>query len=454
MVDQAGAVNYPGEATISQLTISSFANTSLVDISGIYLEFSITEEIFKPYMYGNITIKDTIGLMSNFPILGEEILNIKFSTKLRPDITKSYTFIIYAVREPMLDDNGSSMIYTLDFVSVEAATTAMQIISANFTGAVNDIVSTILKGNQYIGTSKSISVQQTAGVVSYTVPKKTPFEIIDFMRNRAIAPNTNDSNYFLFFENSDGYTFTTLTNLINTSLAKKKLIDASNTSSSNLNFGDIRHIPVANSVELHTKNLTEGAFARYKNTFDNFRSGAYNSTVNVFDVNQRSYNTFNQKYRDTFALTTHIDPTSNTSYKQSNTFLNLYETLPTAVKFMVLDSSQMDFNNIPRQTNTRLQHFLMFDENPFIGTIYGDPMIVAGDIYHLVLPEFSSNSDKMYEDAYLSGNYMIGRIVHNVQLAKYNMQLHCYKDSYKTPIAPNPWYLQEQSTPSPVQGPS
>ena len=43
-------------------------------------ELNLYEDIYSPIVSGDITLTDTVGLIESFPIIGEEILDVSFST--------------------------------------------------------------------------------------------------------------------------------------------------------------------------------------------------------------------------------------------------------------------------------------------------------------------------------------------------------------------------------------
>ena len=48
--------------------------------TSIWHELNFYEDIYSPIVSGDITLTDTVGLIESFPIIGEEILDVSFST--------------------------------------------------------------------------------------------------------------------------------------------------------------------------------------------------------------------------------------------------------------------------------------------------------------------------------------------------------------------------------------
>ncbi len=48
--------------------------------TSVWHELNFYEDIYSPIVSGDITLTDTVGLIESFPIIGEEILDVSFST--------------------------------------------------------------------------------------------------------------------------------------------------------------------------------------------------------------------------------------------------------------------------------------------------------------------------------------------------------------------------------------
>ena len=67
-------------------------------------------------------------------------------------------------------------------------------------GTIDEIVTKILKGKNYLGTNKSINIEKTKNLRQYVFPNLTPFQAINLMKEEAVSKGES-APYFVFFEN-------------------------------------------------------------------------------------------------------------------------------------------------------------------------------------------------------------------------------------------------------------
>jgi len=80
---------FAGDFNITKMSLTS-ANldiettedgASFLDLTtSVWHELNFYEDIYSPIVSGDITLTDTVGLIESFPIIGEEILDVSFST--------------------------------------------------------------------------------------------------------------------------------------------------------------------------------------------------------------------------------------------------------------------------------------------------------------------------------------------------------------------------------------
>ena len=119
-----------GKYNLSELSIISYRQQKdeslpkTMDIKGITLSMSITEDIFSNNINGSITVYDTQDIRSIFPLTGLERLSFKFNTPGLPgyDMTEDngIPFSIYKVDSVRKDPkNDIGQFYKIYFCSPE-----------------------------------------------------------------------------------------------------------------------------------------------------------------------------------------------------------------------------------------------------------------------------------------------------------------------------------------------
>ena len=72
-------LHYPGEVTDVQVQIAG-ADGQFSDITRILIELNVYENLYMPFLTGEIIVTDTTGLIDSLPIMQQEKLNISFKT--------------------------------------------------------------------------------------------------------------------------------------------------------------------------------------------------------------------------------------------------------------------------------------------------------------------------------------------------------------------------------------
>lgn len=172
---------------------------------------TIYEDIFSPFMSGNMVCIDAVDLPSLFLNSGADLLHLRLST---PTIDKAEWidryFHIYRLADRVeVNDRTQSYIYY--FVSQESLVDSAINISKTFrkTGdaIVKSLMTDVLKTDRKIETVKSINN------VIYTSNNWSPVKNISYVCDHSIAPDKTPS--YLFFDARSGFQFKPVTDIAN-----------------------------------------------------------------------------------------------------------------------------------------------------------------------------------------------------------------------------------------------
>ena len=263
--DHATGGRFPGDFDVQSifLTSPSFKDPEkIVDLSAVWTEINLFEDIYSPAISGDFTVVSSGGFVEGIPIIGEETLEIHMSVAgaksppplppTRPidePVTKSVNpliigkYRIYKNDPPQplakVDGNFSYKFY---FVSEEMVTnmkikvqkaypTTMsfgaaypQMSSPNSSDEITiDQITRSLFYDCFIGakkpadqnpTRKNFLVEPTTGTVSYVIPNWNPFQALNFLAGRAVSVNYRASgSNFVFYETLRGYRFVSIETL-------------------------------------------------------------------------------------------------------------------------------------------------------------------------------------------------------------------------------------------------
>ena len=200
-------------------------------ISGIHLY----EDISSTSISGWLDMIDSVNFMQAGPIIGEELLLLKFATgglDVAPeDFAVDFTanpLHIHSVQRLNYTPN-SRLTYRLHFCSPELLRNNRVRLSRAYGGVISDIVKDVMKN--VVGTDKELNIETTLANKHYVVPNIHPFDFIEDLATASEAQEKhtptwnpgddiitakdlrNDQvfkgtrNDFLFYEGIDGFYF-------------------------------------------------------------------------------------------------------------------------------------------------------------------------------------------------------------------------------------------------------
>ena len=264
--DHATGGRFPGDFEVQSifLTSPSFKDPEkIVDLSSVWTEINLFEDLYSPAISGDFTVVSSGGFVEGIPIIGEETLEIHMSVagaKTPPmpkpgaaafdePVTKSVNPLIigkYRIYkndppQPLAKVDGTFS-YKFYFVSEEMITnmkikvqkaypTTMsfgaaypQMSSPNSSDEITiDQITRSLFYDCFIGakkpadqnpTRKNFLVEPTTGTVSYVIPNWNPFQALNFLAGRAVSVNYRASgSNFVFYETLRGYRFVSIETL-------------------------------------------------------------------------------------------------------------------------------------------------------------------------------------------------------------------------------------------------
>ena len=243
--------------TSANIDVNTGAGASFIDLTtSVWHELNFYEDIYSPIVSGDITLTDTVGLIESFPIIGEEILDVSFSTSgaALPPTTGPRTtstppaseapkqvinrFRVYKVDPPVQVTDNSRTI-KLYFVTDNQFTNLLSKVRKiyptkqlipNTKTADNDKLYTLADMARdifydfFIGkkkplkqpaTKKPFLVEPTRYKAEIVIPNWNPFKAISFLASKAVSanPETKGAN-FVFYQTLQGFRFVSIETLM------------------------------------------------------------------------------------------------------------------------------------------------------------------------------------------------------------------------------------------------
>ena len=439
----AEGIAYAGEFDISSLKLYT-ATGEIIDLSAVYQELDIYENMFSNALTGTIQILDTNNLTMNAPITGQEFLSFKINTPGLDNVPIDFTNHVMSIYKIDLrvSDRGSELII-LHFCSPELLRNNRTRLSKVFEGNISDTVVEILKGAKALNTEKELFVEHTLGIKKTIVPNKNPYSLIRDLTTDAIS--MDGSPHFVFFENLDGIHFRTLDSLYEQGSVGEFI--ASDKGDIDFAEGGI------SNVEEDLKRVLEYSFASNNDTKRNIKSGMFGSKAIRHNIYLKNYRVIPYDYFDEFNKHKRVcnnTSTDNPIYNDGAVdFANNLSDFKDAKIFMhgtSEDSAGTDTqhyggaytpNKILNNISSRYAKNTEIDNGVKINMqINGNTTVRTGSVIDFQLPIVGTNHTGDDFDVYHSGKFLITKANHHfVSLGKkYTIHLSAVKDSFNSKL--------------------
>ncbi|CAB5221327.1 hypothetical protein UFOVP245_127 [uncultured Caudovirales phage] len=222
----------PLEIKITDISIQKFNGSDKMSLLPQFIEISIYQSIFEPAIKAEMLVNDQIGLFTNYPFTGEELVVINYQQMAGIGISKSdmkeIRFIINGVRNIAADDRARAYAYVIDLISVEFLQNARKLVSHAYNDLIEDMAEKVY--DEYIkkdteekyGKPKPFKKEESIKVRNIVVPNMRPFQSIQWLAKHAVAKDYENHFLYLFYEDIEGFNFVTVQKLIEDALKNRE----------------------------------------------------------------------------------------------------------------------------------------------------------------------------------------------------------------------------------------
>lgn len=188
------------------------------------ISFNMFEDIYEPSLVIEIGINDSVDLPFLGPIVGEEILNMRFATRSTiggqgTDIDPGDMYMTSIKQRTIAKDR--QQIYVLTFASQQTLINHNTSVSKSYRGKrIDEIVKNIF--NDFLDLDENyneLAIDPTKGVENIVIPNWKPFKAIQWLAQRAI--NQNDVPNYLYWESNGGTFFKSIDTLVTKDAVQK-----------------------------------------------------------------------------------------------------------------------------------------------------------------------------------------------------------------------------------------
>jgi len=394
-------------------------NGEEVSLTPLVQQVSIYESVYNNCMFGHIIFSDNVGTIETLGLVGtgEEKIKIFIETpNYMTDMDTTdfeKTFVLNSLSNVKRHQDGTGrMTFKIGFVSPFLIKNNNTKISRSFNSMSSDeIVDYIAAEVMEFGVDGDttlISNTPTKRTKNIVIPNWRPFEVLNFLAKNSVSVD-GDSDY-IFYENNEGFHFTTIEALKNKPITRTITVSEVNTDLFGAEGGGT---------------LSGNNAVKYEETerFDfskNISKGMYGSKINTHNILTKQYETYEIVNEPLDVVLGDVG------------FGDVYrkEQIPNAhVGFM---TSDYIYNMHSKEERS---HYALYDmkmtsfrSNIIKFDIAGDSNIYAGDVIELLIPSTTGESQEM--DKYMSGSFLVSAIHHKLSNAEYVMTLECTKDGF------------------------
>jgi len=417
-------IQYAGEVNFDTLEILTSGGLKL-DVLDITVSVDIFEDIFKNTITGSIILGDTENILTNFKIVGQELLRLKFRS---PGLTEKQDILdftdnplfIYKINMRKSVTSGGQ-IYELLFTSQESLRNQTVRVSKSYKDSIQNIVYDLMENENIIATNKNVYVDATLGSRKIVAPNVHPYSLIDKLKRESIS-KADGSTEFLFFENKDGFYFTSLSGLYSMPIKAifhdgDKMFDENRSGTKS---------EVDNTVIQSFRRIINYDIVSNKDFTINLMGGMMGGELTTHNIYNKSYETTNYSYFDNFYDHPRIEGTNSKSIYSEELIPQLNSFNKTSIKVHPtssvnnLDAQHYEDGNNVYSTHKakdwmlyRQSRITELNNNSFINmTVHGITNLKVGDIIEANFPVVGHDHKDYKLDPFLSGIYLISKLRH------------------------------------------
>lgn len=418
------SIKFAGDVNIDKIEIISsngFAQIVTNQVIGI----EIFEDLFSPFVTGNVVVKDSLDLANLFPFVGEEYINITIRTpsydeKDKTKIISSQFYIYKMTNREMLGDRNVA--YQLHFISNEAIVDLNKKISKVYEGKISDVAKTIMTDrNAGLETKKPVNIEATSNNIKYISNFWSPVKNLNYIAGNATNSSTSPS--YIFFENRNGLNFISIESLYKLPVKQQFIYDAYSRDNKNINT-------TARNVEEEYKRIVEISIPKVYDYMDRNMSGMFSSEIISHDITTKRYVAKNFNMLDGFDKFGHLNKfplASKKNVQRPHSLIINYQ------KSYGLFNGFSDVTNA-RTIQQRISQLNQAEASKIEILVPGRTDYTVGMKVNVSLnkinPITKTDSNDDVTDNMFSGDYLIAALNHYIGRDKHECRMELIKDSF------------------------
>lgn len=391
------------------ITLSNNNGSKQMNLIGQLLALSIYESIFQTLMTCEIVLADAIALAHDFPIIGEEVVEIEFRTRNTKKISK-YKFFIHSLEDVAVSNINRQKTYMLRGVSIEAVADARVVVQQTYLAPIDQIAEDIIKN--YLRSEKPTRFSKTEGILKVNIPSLSPLKALEMLRQQAVCNEFKYSPYFVF-ETASEFSFVDIASSFKEATAA--LIKNTGYLVENARVYYPPHMTKTNPLSRTSwQNIVALEQVTSHDSITKTHTGTYYSKLQKFDLLSKQYEEVETKLSDFYRS---ADLLNGPARFNTDDFVQQLSDQGSVQYLVFTDASRpkipIDF--LPQKSAFAT---LLFQNITRI-ELHGDSSLEAGQALFLRIIKSTGTTSLQDEDAdmFLSGFYMINKLAHHITLA-------------------------------------
>ena len=408
-----------GDVNIDIIQITT-AQGFYQNITDQVMGLQIFEDLFSPFLTGTLEILDTLDLLNVFPFNGEEYLEMKILTPTMEKGNVDAKFYIYKMTN-RATTGDRSIIYTLQFISVEALTDLNTKISKTFSGKCSDIAQRVLTDKIHgLNITKKYVIEETKNSTKYISNFWSPVKNLNNVVETSI--NLNNQSSYVFYENRYGFNFVSLETLYTAPIFQEFVYDTYIRDNSKNNENQT----VRNVTEDY-KRIREINIPTAYDYIERVQSGMYGSRMYTHDLTSKLYENKTYNMLDKFADQKHLNKYPLASNKAVYSYNAMMIKMPKYYNNFADFGDSTNANSI----QNRMSLMAQINGNKIEVIVPGRLDYTVGLRVNLTLYKIepSNKTDTKIKDEMLSGSYLISAINHYINKNMHQCTFELIKES-------------------------
>lgn len=443
----------PYGVTIKDVVIKKFNGSEPMSIKPQVVEFVLYQSVFSPILKANLAIYDAVNLLNNYPLVGEETIEVtieqKGTTFIEEKMYVTLKFIIAGIVNLEFGSTGRDQTYFIELHSVEAFENAKRKISKAYkTLPIQNYIEDIVRN--YLLSQKQVQIfqmdEQTDERV-LVVPNIRPFSAITWLTKMIVNATPTEHHNYVFYETIKGASSRFTLKPFQKLTWRDSVDETAMRRSENHPFFYISNFEIVRNSPAVLERLARENFVEERlllnvkinkrySVLEKIIGGYFKNEYFEIDMNQKMHKSTQTSVLDQWKSLYYQKYLQTNTYIQSVMNESSEPETPPRVKYVI---NNFDVSNDPHFNSvwgTKEISKIATSQIDLSIDIHSNMQVVPGDLIYLNIPEMHG-FENVRNDRYLTGHFYVTEnkmIIRST--GETTMTLRVNKDSYFAPINP------------------